>query len=139
MSEATPSEEIRDQMMPAPDEAPLTDCPWCGAEYNVKEEDSDSNYDTITEETPGTKGVYRHRPCGHLVRFIPTGADVFLPDCPNCEETLTEIWGSDHYTITWKDGEWHKEEDASKLCCGKCQGDLEHSDCEEAMRAVGLL
>jgi len=68
-------EEIRDQLMPAPDEAPLTDCPWCGAEYNTQENEPDELYETVAEETPGTLGVYRHKACGHLVRFVPTGAD----------------------------------------------------------------
>jgi len=82
-------EEIRDQLFPAPDEAPLTDCPWCGKEYNTSEDEPD---DYQVEQCLHA-GVYpqpcdgcphwndfcnlpmRHKPCGHLVRFIPTGAD----------------------------------------------------------------
>ena len=67
-------EEIRDQLMPSPDEAPLTDCPWCGQEYNTAEDDNE-DYERVTEPTPNTHEVARHKPCGHLVRFIPTGAD----------------------------------------------------------------
>ena len=70
-------EEIRDQMIPAPDEAPLTYCPWCGEEYRTDEEEGKRDYQTVTEPTPTTNEVARHK-CGHLVRFIPTGADTFI-------------------------------------------------------------
>ena len=69
------SEEIRDQLLPAPDEAPLTDCPWCGAEYNTTECEAGEFYETVVEPTPTSHEVARHKACGHLVRFIPTGAD----------------------------------------------------------------
>ena len=68
-------EQPRDQLMPAPDEAPLTDCPWCGVQYNVKEDDCEDFYETVLEPTPNTHEVARHKACGHLVRFIPTGGD----------------------------------------------------------------
>ena len=68
------AEQILDQLMPAPDEAPLTDCPWCGQEYNVTE-DNRNDYETVAEPTPNSHEVARHKPCGKLVRFIPTGAD----------------------------------------------------------------
>ncbi|MBA7611212.1 hypothetical protein ES703_18431 [subsurface metagenome] len=61
------------------------------------------------------------------------------PKCPTCEEPLTDIWGVDKYHITWQDGRWVKEEEASRLCCGKCQGDLDDADVEDIMREVGLL
>jgi hypothetical protein len=62
-----------------------------------------------------------------------------LPNCPSCDEPLTEIWGMDKYRITWQDGRWLKEEDASRLVCGRCNEELDHSDVEDIMRAVGLL
>ena len=54
------AQEVKDQQMPSP-EAPLTSCPWCGAEYNVREESDD--YQRIAE------GLYLHK-CGHLVRYV---------------------------------------------------------------------
>ena len=62
-----------------------------------------------------------------------------IPKCPNCEEPLTEIYGQDKYRIFFKDGQWHKDEEASKLVCGKCYGDLDDADVEDIMGAVGLL
>jgi len=62
-----------------------------------------------------------------------------LPKCPTCEEPLTDIWGADKYHITWQDGHWVKEEEASRLICGKCNNELDHDDIEDIMRAVGLL
>lgn len=66
-----PNEKVRVQLMPAPDEAPLTTCPWCGAEYNVKEDDSEELYEAVDRDCQ----IYRHKACGKLVRFIGTGAD----------------------------------------------------------------
>jgi len=66
-----PKEKVRVQLMPAPDEAPLTCCPWCGAEYNCKEDDSSKFYEDIDRENQ----IYRHKKCGKLVRFVGTGAD----------------------------------------------------------------
>jgi len=66
--------KILDQMMPSPDEAPLTECPHCGQEYNTSEEERD-DYQTIVEPTPDTQEICLHKPCNGLVRFIPTGAD----------------------------------------------------------------
>lgn len=73
------------QWMPAPDEAPITTCPWCGAEYNMSDITSeDAGY--ISEGCPH-EGTYptpcedcehfreycrlpaRHK-CGRLVRFV---------------------------------------------------------------------
>ena len=67
--------EIREQMFPSPDEAPMSSCPWCGEEYNVREdsERAEADYVTIIEPVPGTNEVARHK-CGGLVRFIGTGA-----------------------------------------------------------------
>ena len=64
-------EEIKDQLLPAPDEAPLTMCPWCGEEYHLQldEEKGEQDYETVSL-TPDTNEVARHK-CGHLVRFIP--------------------------------------------------------------------
>lgn len=64
-------EPIREQVLPAPDEAPLTWCPWCDQLYSVLEESSDeAGYEVVNEQ----EGVYRHCPmtmpsCGNLVRF----------------------------------------------------------------------
>ena len=59
--------------------------------------------------------------------------------CPNCGKPLNHIWGSDHYTIVWSNGSWHKEEDSSILACGECYVSLDHSDVEDALKAVDLL
>lgn len=61
-----PGTIIYDQLLPSPDEAPMTTCPGCGQEYNVTEEES-GDYEQLTD-------MYRHK-CGHMVRFVPTGAD----------------------------------------------------------------
>lgn len=62
-----PTEDVHEQLMPAPDEAPLTMCPWCGEEYNVKTDDSEKHYQDIV-------GVYsRHKNCGKLVAFQERG------------------------------------------------------------------
>ena len=66
-----PNEKVRVQLMPAPDEAPLTSCPWCGEEYNSKEDRPDDYYEDIDRENE----IYRHKKCGKLVRFVGTGAD----------------------------------------------------------------
>lgn len=64
-------DEILDQMMPHYDEAPLTDCPHCGKEYNTQDMDSEAaGYTVVVEEIPGIPAIYRHE-CGGLVRFIP--------------------------------------------------------------------
>lgn len=60
---------ILDQRLPAPDEAPLTMCPWCGEEYQTTDPRGESDYETIIEPMPGTSEVARHK-CGNLVRFI---------------------------------------------------------------------
>ena len=62
-----------------------------------------------------------------------------VPLCRNCEEPLTEVWGVDKYRITWQDGQWVKEEEPSKLVCGKCHDELDDDDAEDILRAVGLL
>ncbi len=53
--------EVLEQMLPAPDEAPLTDCPSCGKEYNVTDEER-SDYQKLSTD------IYRHS-CGQLVTF----------------------------------------------------------------------
>jgi len=64
------NEPVIDQLIPVPDEAPLTECPWCGEEYKISEDDPDTYYETIVIETPDAPhGVYRHKKCGHLVSF----------------------------------------------------------------------
>jgi len=55
------TEEVRNQVMPAPDDAPLTACPWCGQKYNVQEPDA-GDYQKIADD------IYKHT-CGHLVRY----------------------------------------------------------------------
>jgi len=57
--------KVLEQMLPAPDEAPLTDCPGCGKEYNILEEKSD-DYQKLAAD------ISRHS-CGQLVKF--TGGD----------------------------------------------------------------
>ena len=52
---------VLEQMLPAPDEAPLTACPGCGKEYNVTEEER-SDYQKLAAD------IYRHS-CGRLVKF----------------------------------------------------------------------
>ena len=67
---------VKDQMLPSPDEAPLTECPWCGEEYNTNDtHDPYEFYDTVVESTPATKEILRHKKCGNLVRFVGTGPD----------------------------------------------------------------
>jgi len=53
--------KVYKQMLPAADEAPLTDCPRCGKEYNIMEEDRD-DYQKIAPH------IFRHT-CGQLVTF----------------------------------------------------------------------
>jgi len=72
-------------------------------------------------------------------KIIGDLAALNVPKCPNCEEPLAEIHGQDNYHIFFKDGRWYKEEDDSRLVCGKCYGDLDDADVEDIMRAVGLL
>jgi len=54
--------EVKEQMFPAPDEAPLTDCPWCGKEYDTREEQGLADYAELAPH------LYRHS-CSNLVRF----------------------------------------------------------------------
>ena len=68
-------ELVLDQLLPSPDEAPLTNCPHCGEEFNTSETDPSDYYEVVVEETPETCGIYRHKSCGKLCRFVPTGAD----------------------------------------------------------------
>ncbi|MBA7594934.1 hypothetical protein ES703_01890 [subsurface metagenome] len=53
--------EVYEQRLPAPDEAPLTDCPGCGKEYNIMEEERD-DYVKIAPH------IFRHT-CGQLITF----------------------------------------------------------------------
>lgn len=76
-------EEIREQVLPAPDEAPLTYCPWCGQEYCIREEDGLEDYTRLGCPHEGTYpkpcaecehwDEYCHLPsrhrCGGLVKF----------------------------------------------------------------------
>lgn len=62
-----------------------------------------------------------------------------IPKCGNCGEPLTKIVGLDAYHILFKDGQWHKEEAASRFFCGKCLCEIESTDIEDIMKAVGLL
>jgi len=77
-----PKAGIRIQVLPAPDEAPLTWCPWCGKEYCTLEETSD--YMTMECSEEGVYPTYcedcehytdfcnipaRHS-CGGLVEFV---------------------------------------------------------------------
>ena len=62
--------EVKEQRLPAPDEAPLTSCPWCGKEYNVQDTDPGIDYETLVVATSETGQVARHEPCGNIVRFI---------------------------------------------------------------------
>ena len=43
----------------------MTSCPWCGQEYDVREEIGNASYEKVDQE----KGIYRHKPCGGLVHF----------------------------------------------------------------------
>lgn len=61
--------EVKEQLLPAPDEAPVTSCPWCGKEYNIKEDDPRLHYDTLVVFTPGNNEIARHKDCGQLVKF----------------------------------------------------------------------
>lgn len=57
------TEETREQLLPSPDEAPLTWCPWCGEEYNL-------DYDEL--DTAG---------------YVPLGCPeqgVYPPNCQDC-------------------------------------------------------
>jgi hypothetical protein len=88
-------ETVLDQLMPAPDEAPLTWCPWCGSEYNVQEQDSEPDYQDIACPHEGTYpkpcegcdhwltgldfcNIPKRHKCGHLVRFV--GLDTIQED-----------------------------------------------------------
>ena len=53
--------EVLEQMLPAPDEAPLTDCPGCGNEYNIMEDERD-DYQKVAPH------IFRHT-CGQLITF----------------------------------------------------------------------
>lgn len=59
------NEEVKKQLLPGDDEAPMTSCPWCGQEYNVREEIGDAGYEKVGQE----KGIYWHKPCGGLGQF----------------------------------------------------------------------
>jgi hypothetical protein len=67
----TKKEEIRTQVLPSPDEAQLTWCPWCGAEYDIEDTESSAFYDTIDDN----KGIYRHKKCGKLVKMVSWAND----------------------------------------------------------------
>ena len=54
------------QLLPCPDEAPLTSCPHCGREYLVNQEVPEKTYTPLTR----VPCLSRHRPCGGIVRFI---------------------------------------------------------------------
>ena len=57
------SKEVKvfEQMLPSADESPLTDCPGCGKEYNIMEEDRD-DYVKVAPH------IFRHT-CGQLITF----------------------------------------------------------------------
>ncbi len=61
------SKEVKvfEQMLPSADEAPLTDCPGCGKEYNISEEDRD-DYVKVAPH------IFRHT-CGQLITFTGGG------------------------------------------------------------------
>lgn len=70
----------REQRMPAEDEAPLTTCPWCGTEYNVKETDGNQYYEQVEQSAyyqhngvspdTGMGGAIADRECGKFVKFV---------------------------------------------------------------------
>jgi len=60
------SAKVAIQMLPCPDEAPLTSCPHCGREYRVDQEKPEKSYTPLTR----VPCLSRHRPCGGIVRFI---------------------------------------------------------------------
>lgn len=66
-------EEIPVQLLPSPDEAPITSCPHCGEEYNVKEDDGEELYEKVpilpVKSLAGIE-IFRHKKCGKLVQFI---------------------------------------------------------------------
>ncbi len=66
--------EVREQQLPAPDEAPMTWCPHCGAEYNVTE----PTWDYVVAHDDIQSPIYRHK-CGGLVVFRSCADD---PDEP---------------------------------------------------------
>lgn len=72
-----PEEAIRDWHLPAPDEAPVTECPWCGQEYSVMEDQPEEDFKPVCEPIPGCSEISRHR-CGHLVRLISWAEDIDL-------------------------------------------------------------
>ncbi len=61
------SKEVKvfEQMLPSADESPLTDCPGCGKEYNILEEERD-DYEKLAPH------IFRHT-CGQLITFTGGG------------------------------------------------------------------
>jgi hypothetical protein len=79
---------VRRQLLPSPDEAPLTWCPWCGTEYNTQETNCEDHYQVAHD---GENPILRHIVCGHLVSF-PDDGDIEHPIwgivlCPHAQAT----------------------------------------------------
>lgn len=55
------------QLLPSPDEAPVTSCPHCGVEYITNETNIEDYYEVAFD---GENPIFRHKPCGGLVHFL---------------------------------------------------------------------
>jgi len=71
------SAKIATQMLPCPDEAPLTECPHCGREYHVNQEVPEKTYTPLAR----VPCLSRHRPCGGIVRFISWADEMVEMTC----------------------------------------------------------
>ena len=60
------SQGILTMMLPFYDEAPITNCPHCGEEFNTSIDECEPHFETIDDE----KGIHRHRKCGGVVKMI---------------------------------------------------------------------
>lgn len=55
--------ELLTQVLPAPDEAQLTCCPHCRAEYDIQKVEGDKLYKNVAGP------YFRHLACGNVVKF----------------------------------------------------------------------
>ena len=91
---------IEHQPLPCPDEAPLTECPHCGKEYEVTE--TDEGHEDY-EKVEGIPCILLHKPCGKLVRMVSWADDLTYGlcklglqmndagECHNCPQRTREF------------------------------------------------